>query len=119
MQANNRDPASLWDMIQAIREIQEFTASLSYEDYLENRLVQRAVERNFEILGEASRRLSDDFRTTHSDIDWRRIIGLRNILAHQYELIRQEILWDIITTLLPSLLNQIEILLPPSVDEGE
>ncbi|HEY9663222.1 MAG TPA: HepT-like ribonuclease domain-containing protein [Allocoleopsis sp.] len=117
MQANNRDSASLWDMMQAIREIQEFTASLSYEDYLESRLVQRGVERNFEILGEAARRLSDDFRTTHSGIDWRRIIGLRNILAHQYELIRQEILWDIVTSLLPPLLNQIETLLPSITDE--
>lgn len=113
MQANNRDLASLWDMIQAIREIQEFTANLSYESYSENRLVQRAVERNFEILGEAARRLSENFRTTHSDIDWRRIIGLRNILAHQYELIRQEILWEIVITLLPTVLSQVETLLPP------
>ena len=78
MQANNRDSAFLWDMMQAIV-----------------------------------------FRTTHSDIDWRRIIGLRNILAHQYELIRQEILWDIVTSLLPPLLNQIETLLPSSADEDD
>jgi uncharacterized protein with HEPN domain len=118
MQFNERDAASLWDMIQAIREIQEFTVTLSYENYLENRLVQRAVERNFGILGEAARRLSEEFRTTYPDIEWRRMVGLRNILAHQYELVRQEILWDIITTLLPTLLNQIETLLPPLPDEN-
>ena len=53
MQGNNRDAASLWDMAQAIRHIQEFTASLTYEDYLESLLIQRAVERELEILGEA------------------------------------------------------------------
>ena len=88
MQANERDAGSLWDIAQATRRIQEFTSELSYEAYLESVLVQSAVERQFEIIGEASRRLSEDFRVTHSEIDWGRMIGLRNILAHQYDLVR-------------------------------
>ncbi|WP_250121471.1 HepT-like ribonuclease domain-containing protein [Chroococcidiopsis sp. CCMEE 29] len=50
MQANNRDAASLWDMVQAVRRIQEFTANLSFEDYQESILIQSAVERQLEIL---------------------------------------------------------------------
>jgi uncharacterized protein with HEPN domain len=87
MQTNNRDAGSLWDMLQAIRRVEDFTANLAYDDYLENVLIQSAVERQFEILGEAARRLSDEFRQTHQSINWRRIIGLRNILIHSRKLI--------------------------------
>lgn len=113
MQVNNRDAGSLWDMLQAIDRIQEFTADLSYEAYLDSVLVQSAVERQFGILGEAARRLSDEFRQTQTNIDWRRIIGLRNILAHQYDEIRQHTIWTVITSELEPLRTQLEPLLPP------
>jgi uncharacterized protein with HEPN domain len=76
MQNNERDVASLWDMAQAIRRIQEFTADLSYDEYLQSVFAQSAVERQFEILGEAARRVSDKFQQSHLEIDWRNIIGL-------------------------------------------
>ena len=60
MQANNRDAASLWDMMQAIRRVQSFTAGLSFDDYQESVLIQSAVERQLEILGEAASRVSDE-----------------------------------------------------------
>jgi uncharacterized protein with HEPN domain len=92
MQVNNRDAGSLWDMANAIRRIQEFTANLTYDAYLESLLIQSAVERQLEILGEAARRLSAEFRQAHAKIDWRRIIGLRNILIHRYDEIRQQMI---------------------------
>ncbi|WP_289500116.1 HepT-like ribonuclease domain-containing protein [Gloeocapsopsis sp. IPPAS B-1203] len=92
MQASNRDAAALWDMISAVRRIQEFTANLSFENYQESLLIQSAVERQLEILGEAAGRVSEAFRCTHSEIDWRRIVGLRNILIHRYDEIQQDIL---------------------------
>jgi uncharacterized protein with HEPN domain len=67
MPTNSRDAAALWDMVQAIQEIQEDVAGLSYEDFLENRTVRRAVERNFEILGEAARRVSASFQKEQAD----------------------------------------------------
>jgi uncharacterized protein with HEPN domain len=97
MQANNRDAGSLWDMVRAIHRIQEFTTNLTYEAYLGSILVQSAVERQLEILGEAARRLSDEFRQAHPEIDWRRIIGLRNILIHRYDEIRQQMIWTTAT----------------------
>jgi uncharacterized protein with HEPN domain len=119
MQANNRDAASLWDMIQAIRRIQEFTANLSFEDYQESILIQSAVERQLEILGEAAGRISEEFRQAHPAIDWRTIIGLRNILIHRYDQIQQDILWNVVATELVNLLVQLETLLPPPPDEPE
>ena len=69
MQANNRDTGSLWDMVNAIHRIQEFTVNLTYEAYLDSLLIQSAVERQLEVLGEAARRLSDEFRQAHPEID--------------------------------------------------
>ncbi|MBW4489936.1 MAG: DUF86 domain-containing protein [Trichocoleus desertorum ATA4-8-CV12] len=119
MQANNRDATSLWDMAQAIRRIQEFTQGASLEDYLASVFMQSAVERQFEILGEAARRISLEFQQAHTQIDWRNAIGLRNIIAHRYEQVRQEVLWQILTTELPGLLLQVEALLPPLPEEED
>ena len=85
-------------MLQAIAKIQQFTANLSFEDYLDSVLVQSAVERQLEILGEAAGRISPDFRSTHSDINWRRIIGLRNILIHRYDDIQQQVVWEVVVS---------------------
>lgn len=112
MQSSNRDIASLWDMVQAIRLIQSFVADLSYEDYLDSRRDQMAVERGLEILGEAARRVSHDFQRSHPEIHWRNTIALRNVIAHRYEQVRQDRIWAIAMTNLPVLLAQIEPLIP-------
>jgi len=113
MQANNRDAGSLWDMLNAIHLIKEFTANLTYDAYLESVLTQSAVERQLEILGEAARRLSQEFRQAHPEIDWRRIIGLRNILIHRYDEIREQTIWTVITSELETLMTRLEPFLPP------
>lgn len=112
MQSNNRDVASIWDMVQAVRYIQSFTENLSFEEYLNDIRTVSAVERQFEILGEAARRISEEFRQAHTEIDWQRIVGLRNIVIHRYDEVDQDILWTIIHSELPPLLTQIEPLLP-------
>jgi uncharacterized protein with HEPN domain len=117
MQAGDRDSVSLWDMAQAIRRIQEFTADASCETYLESVLMQSAVERQLGILGEAARRVSIEFQQCHPEIDWRNAINLRNILVHRYDQVRSEVIWNIVTNVLPSFLVQVEALLPPLADD--
>lgn len=113
MQPNNRDPGYLWDMLQAARRLQEFTLGLSYEAYLESTLIQSAVERQIEILGEAARRVSEAFRQAHPEIPWSSIIGQRNVIAHQYDDIDQGQLWSVVTSDIPTLISQLEPLIPP------
>jgi uncharacterized protein len=113
MQADNRHQAALWDMVEAIKQIIEFPANLSCEEYRVNILVQRAVEREFEILGEAAKRTSEEFRQANADIDWRNIVNLRNLIAYRYDRVQPDTLWNIIVTVLPSLLIQLKLLLPP------
>ncbi|MEB3283310.1 MAG: HepT-like ribonuclease domain-containing protein [Lyngbya sp.] len=120
MQDNVRNYAAIWDVVQAIQRIETFTQGLDEAAYLGNILVQQAVERNLEIIGEAARRrITEEFRNTHPEIDWRGVIGLRNVVAHQYEQINQEQIWQIITTILPNLQEQLQALLPPEDDADE
>lgn len=116
MPATNRDAASIWDMVQAIHLVQEFTSNLTYDTYLDSVLTQSAVERQLEILGEAARRLSDEFRQAHPEIEWHRIIGLRNILIHRYDEIRQQTIWAVVDSQLEPLLTQLKSLLPTPPD---
>ncbi len=111
----NRDYASLWDMVQAIKLIQEFVSPLSYEEYLKSRRDQMAVERGLEILGEAARRVSEPFQQAHPEIDWRNTIGLRNVIAHRYEQVQQDRIWAIVTVDLNRLLAQLETLIPSEI----
>ncbi len=119
MPPNNRDAGYLWDMLQAARHLQEFTAGLSYEDYLNSILLQSAVERQLEILGEAARRMSEAFRQEHPEIPWSAIIGQRNVIAHQYDDIELGQIWSVVTSDIPELISQLEPLIPPLPPEIE
>ncbi len=117
-QDNARNNAALLDMVIAIQRIQRFISETTFEAYLENELLQSAVERNLEIIGEAARRrLTEAFRASHPEVDWSGAIGLRNVVAHQYDRIDQAEIWRIITTVLPPLLEQLTVLLPPLPEE--
>jgi uncharacterized protein with HEPN domain len=108
MQPDAKDMARLWDMLDAARTAVEFTSGLRFENFLEDRKTRNAVERNLEIIGEAARRVSSQTRQSHSAIPWRAMIGLRNVLAHEYGEVRYEILWTIIGTKLAPLIRQLE-----------
>jgi uncharacterized protein with HEPN domain len=117
MRPSEDDLESLWDMQKAIRQIQTFTAGMSEAEYLESELVQSAVERKLEILGEAARRVSQEFQAAHPEVDWRNTIGLRNVIAHRYDRVEQDQLWRIVQTVLPDFVVLLRGLLPP-VEDG-
>ncbi|MDP2898235.1 MAG: DUF86 domain-containing protein [bacterium] len=120
MQPDPKDMARLWDMLDAGRAAIGFTAGRRYEDLLADRMLRSAVERNLEIIGEAARCVSLETRENYPDIPWRSMIGLRNVLAHEYGDIRYEILWAIIGEKLAPLIQQLEDMgvdNPPPVEE--
>ncbi len=73
----------LRDIVEAIERIERY-AVLGKENFEQNELVQSWLVQNLQIIGEASRSLSADFRENHSEIAWAQIIGMRNILVHNY-----------------------------------
>lgn len=113
MRPDERDPAYLWDILQATREIETMLAEHDLPAFLENRMLVRAIERNVEIIGEAARLLSENFKTLHPQIPWRKIIGQRNILAHEYGQINYELLFRTASEDVPQLSEMICALLPP------
>lgn len=87
------------------------TENLNYDSFFENEMYTRAFSRSFEIIGEAAKNLSPDFRKTHTDIEWKKISGMRDKIIHQYFNVDYELLWDVIKTKLPEIKNKIEKLL--------
>jgi len=108
MRPNKQDMARLWDMLDAARAIIQFTRDKRFEDFIADRMVRNAVERNLEIIGEAARCVSQAFRESHPEIPWKAIIALRNVLAHEYGEIRYERLWLLCTQQLAILIRQLE-----------
>lgn len=84
MRRADPDAASLWDMVETAREIARFVAGRQVADLGADRILRLAIERDLEIMGEAAARVSQEFRGAHPEIPWRRIVGLRNVIAHQY-----------------------------------
>jgi uncharacterized protein with HEPN domain len=119
MQPEERDAAYLWNLIEAGRRIQEFTVSVTFDEYVSHQLLPSAVERQFEKMGEAARKVSTSFREEHTEIPWRRIVGLRNILTHRYYAVDNVEIWTIIHNELPSVLDAVGKLIPPLPPEVE
>jgi uncharacterized protein with HEPN domain len=97
----------LRDISEAIRKINQYTQTVTFPDFLESEIVQDAVVRNLEIIGEATRHIPEDTQTHVTAIEWRKIAGLRNILAHAYFGVDLEIIWDVIKNELPKLAEQV------------
>jgi uncharacterized protein with HEPN domain len=83
MQPSERDAGYLWDMLDSARTVQDFVAGLRFEEFLRDRKLQLAIERCAEIIGEASRRVSSEFKERHPEIPWSRILSQQNVLAHE------------------------------------
>jgi len=99
----------LYDIEQAVALIVEFTTGKEFEDYATSALLRSAVERQFEIIGEALNRLKRiDEETIEKITDHQRIIGFRNILAHGYDVVSNELVWDIVKNRLAILQQEIE-----------
>jgi uncharacterized protein with HEPN domain len=113
MQANERDAAYIWDMLKAAQDIQEFMSGVKFEQFNKDRKLQYAIERCVEIVGEAARRTSEELKKNNPEIPWSRIIAQRNVLAHEYDDVKQERMWLIATVHIPALIPELEALLPP------
>lgn len=102
------------DILEAISSIKLYTAKMTYESFINDKKTIDAVVRNLEIIGEATKGVPENIRTKYPEIKWQRIVGLRNVLIHQYSGIELEVVWDIIVNKLPLLQKQITHILEKS-----
>jgi len=96
------------DIIDSGQKILNYTRGFSFEQFIEDSKTIDAVIRNFEIIGEAANRLSEDFKELHPDIDWHRIRGFRNRIIHHYFGIDYTIVWEIKETFLPQMIEKLQ-----------
>lgn len=102
----------LYDIQQAAMLIAEFTAGRDFDDYVGDAMLRAAVEREFEIVGEALNRLVKLDQAIASRIsEYRRIIGFRNLLIHGYADVDDLLVWDVVQSKLPVLRQEIDMLL--------
>lgn len=100
----------LHDILQAIVHIDTYVANMTFDAFVLDTKTQDAVVRNLEIIGEAVKRLPDDFRTTHPEIAWRPAAAMRDFLIHEYPEVDVKAVWDTIQIDLPPFRRAIEML---------
>ncbi|HLD21691.1 MAG TPA: DUF86 domain-containing protein [Patescibacteria group bacterium] len=98
----------LQDMLDAIDKIDQYTADYDFAEFENNSLVIDGVVRNLEIIGEAANHIPEEIQLQYTTIPWAQIIGLRNIVIHEYFGIDTSIIWTIATSDLPQLRSAVE-----------
>ncbi|MBJ7901000.1 MAG: DUF86 domain-containing protein [Cyanobacteria bacterium RI_101] len=107
----SRDRATLIDIVEAIKLILHYIEGVDFERLAANIEKQDAILRRITIIGEATKRLSKDFRAQHPTIPWKEIAGMRDIITHDYNEVDLQEVWTVVNENLPDLLNYIEPLI--------
>ena len=108
MREQIKDRGRLEHILDAIEKAFEFTENVSFDEFKTNALLRYAVVKSVEIVGEASYKLTKEFREQHSEIEWREIISMRHILVHGYYQTKDNIIWDTVKIYFPPLKEQIQ-----------
>lgn len=96
------------DILVSIDKILKYTSKMTLKEFRKNSLVIDAVVRNFEVIGEASVHIPQNYRRKHPDIPWADMIGMRNVMIHEYFGIDVDTVWKTIRKHLPILKTQLE-----------
>ncbi len=108
MSEKRRDLDFLDDIKEAIERVDAYIKGFTFDEFLKDRKTQDAVIRNFEIMGEAAKKISSPFKSKFPEIPWKKIAGLRDKFIHFYFGIDYGIVWNISRKELPALLKQIK-----------
>ncbi len=107
------DDALLVDMLTAARQACDYATAVSLEEFCSQQMTQDAVIRQLLVLGEAARTVSEQRKAEIPQVDWSGLIGLRNVLVHQYSRLKIDRIWEIATQEIPPIIAVIEPLVPP------
>ena len=105
------DTVYLHHILDAIALIDDYAKGMSENQFLSNSMARDAVIRQIEIIGEAARNISEDFREKHSNLPWGKMTGIRNKIIHEYFNINSAIVWDTLQDDLPILKRSIKKIL--------
>ncbi|MBS3132565.1 DUF86 domain-containing protein [Candidatus Woesearchaeota archaeon] len=107
-----KDPAVfVGHILDSIQKAEKYTEGISRQGFLKSKIIQDAVIRNLEIIGEAAKNIPKNFRDKYPEISWRQIAGFRDILIHMYFGIDLDLTWDVIKKDLPGLKQKLRKIL--------
>ena len=109
----SRDDAYLYDILESSRAALEYVGGKSREEFAKDAILQDAVVRRLEIIGEAAGRVSSATQKKHATLPWQAMKGTRNRVIHEYDSIELDIIWDIIQLDLPHLVSELEKIVSP------
>lgn len=107
-----RDVTYLIDILEAARLVQKFLSDIDKKAFEVDLMRQSAVIRQMEVVGEATKRLSEAFKANHPELPWRNMAGMRDILIHAYDHVDIEEVWNAAKVSIPDLIKKIEPLVP-------
>ena len=107
-----RDSASVNDAYNAGKNVLAYAGDLTKAELKADEIRMSAIIYQIIIIGEATTRLSSEFREKYPDVPWKRMVGMRNILAHQYDKVEFEALWNVVHIGVPDILAKLEPLVP-------
>ena len=108
-----RDLGTALDIVLACKDIEEFIAGHSKEQFLEDKVTRYAVIHQLLVIGEAAKRLSSEFRNAHTEIPWKSMAGMRDRLVHRYDEIDFDEVWKVARDEVPQLRAALEPIIPP------
>ena len=107
------------DILEAMRDAQRFVESMTFEELEDDLRTQYAIQRTFEIIGEATKQVESSVRERYSDVPWREMAGIRDILAHRYFAVNLEVVWNAIHDDFPEVQPRLQTILEELPDDSE
>jgi len=103
VQSMRKTKVYIKDILKSCEKIMDYSKDKNYNDFKDNEMLQDAIIINLEIIGEAVKNIPSEIRDNYSNIEWRKIAGLRDVLINDYFGVDLEIVWNIIENKIPKL----------------